>query len=109
VNLQEELITKEDYQRALYTVSLEIEECIEKVNFSKKQIRNGLSAWMLHILREDIKSKELQQAFLIHKDASYGAIFDLYDIHLEEYNHKLRLREDILRLMSMSQSELKLI
>jgi hypothetical protein len=109
MNLSEELLTKEDYQRALYTVSLEIEESVKKVNFTKKMMRKGFTANIKSFIREDIKSTQCQQAYIISKDAQYESVFELHDEHTEEYNHLLRLREDILKLMSMSQSEMKIV
>lgn len=109
MSLQDELLNKEDYQRALYAVSLEIQEVVNKVNFTKKLIRKGFTANIKSFIREDIKSRECQQAYIISKDAQYESVFELYDQHYEELQHLLRLREDILKLMSMSQSELKLI
>lgn len=109
MNLQEELLCKEDYQRALYQVSIDIESCINKVNFTKKQVRKGFTENIKSFIREDIKSTACQQAYIISKNAQYESVFELYDQHIEEYNHLLRLREDILKLLSFSQSEMKII
>lgn len=107
--LTEELITKEDYQAALARVSMLLEEAAENLNKSKKQVRQCFAGNIRSMIKFDVKSKEAQIAYVISHHPDYAVIFDYYDENLEIYNRLLRLREDILRLMSFSQTELRSI
>ena len=106
--LKTELLTKEDYQKALMVIEGQLYEAFERLTASKKLMRQGYVESIKGIIKEDIKSKDCQQAYIVSKNAQYGAVFEIYDIHNEEYQRLLRIREDILKLMSFSQSEMKI-
>jgi hypothetical protein len=107
--LDEELVTKQDYQIALCLINQQLEKAISDLNVSKKQFRSCYSEYINYFIRNDLKSKDTQIAYILKNKPQYEVIFDCLDDNQEEVNKLLRMRDDILKLMSMSQSELKLI
>lgn len=109
MNLSEELLTKEDYQRALYSISMLLDEATGNLNTSKRQVRSCMSGSIRNMIKLDIKSKDAQVAYIISHHPEYEVIFNCYDDNLETYNRLLRLREDILKLMSFNQTEIRVM
>jgi len=104
-----ELSTKQEYQEALEEITILIDKAVDDLNKSKSMKRMAMSECINLIIRNDLKSKDAQEAYIIESKPKYRVIFDCYDNHQERLNKLLRQREDILKLMSFSQSEMRLI
>ena len=105
--LKDELVTKENYQMALHSIDELISKAFIDYSLSKKQIRKCMAEYVRLFIRNDLKSKDSQHAYIIANKPSYEILFECYDENLETYQRLLRLREDTHKLMSMSQSEMR--
>lgn len=105
---QEILITKDDYQRALYTLDWMIKQAFDDLSLSRKLVRRVYAENIKWIIKEDLKSRECQVAYIVYKHSHNEIIFETLEENQEKYNRLLRIREEVLRLMSFSQSEMKL-
>lgn len=106
--LSEELLTKEDFHRALRGAEELLKEASKNLLFSKKQIRQCYTRKIRTMLQHDIKNKECQIAFLISHNPDVEAVIENLEENQATYERLLRIRDDIIRLMSMTQSEMKI-
>lgn len=107
--LLNELLTKDDFAQMLQQTEATLKEAINDLNKSRKQVRQCFSEYMHSIIQNDLKSRETQVAYIIKKNPDYIIIFDCFDDNTERVNRLLRVRENVHRLMSYSQTEMKLI
>ena len=103
------LNTKQEYSEALQLTEFELETSELNLIESQKQKRKGLTSYLHSIIKHDLKSKDAQEAYVIKSDAQYETVYYNYDINLHTYHRLLRQRENIIKLMSFDQSQMKLI
>ena len=103
------LIAKVEFQEVLSKIDQALDEATKNLNQSKKSIRACYTKYAKSIIQFDIKSKDLQIAYLVKSNPDYIALFDALDDNQSKVNRLQRQREDFLKLMSFSQSEMKIL
>ena len=106
-----DLTTKQEYQEALELIEIELDKAIDRLNRDKSKKRELLSRHINLIARAELHSKEAQEAYVTANTQTEDAsvTYDNFDKHKEACNKLIRQRENVLKLMSYDQSEMKLI